>query len=71
MNLEKRKYKIIEKLMEVNDEVTIYNLSKILNLIENDFSIPEHHIEIIDARLDSYSKNTSQIFEWNDLKNQW
>lgn len=70
MDLKKRKYQIIEKLLEVEEEGVIYNIEQVLK-DANNFIISKQHKKILDSRLDDYVKDPNIVLDWEQVKDAW
>ncbi len=72
MDLEARKYNFIQELFSVDKEDVMTALERVLKQEK------EEHQEIsaidkkeLDDRLESYKKNSDDILDWEDVRNNW
>lgn len=70
MNLETRKYNLIQGLINVNNEEVVSELELVLDKHKAD-GISVSHKKILDNRLRSYKDNPENVLDWNDVKNDW
>ena len=72
MDLESKKYKIIESLMKVSDEDTLYKIEDILNngiLNEDNIVLTKEQKNILDKRLEAHKANPNEGRTWDEIKN--
>ena len=72
MDLEKRKYQLIQKVFTVEEESIINELERV---IENDKNITNditfEQKKELDNRLKSYQDNPENLIDWNTVKDNW
>lgn len=72
MDLEARKYNIIQELFNVEEESIIYTLEQVLKKEKGEFlEISKENKDILDNRLESYKKNPNDVLNWEDVKENW
>lgn len=72
MDLTKRKYRLIQELIGVEDESLIKNLEQVLRGgKEINPKISASNEKELDRRLESYKRNPQNLLDWEDVKNDW
>ncbi len=71
MDLEIRKYHLIQELFGVDKESVIDALERVLKNEKETQDIPTSHRKELDSRLNSYKENPNDLLDWNDVKNNW
>ena len=69
MDLETRKYNLIQGLISGNNEV-VSELELVLENYKAD-EISVSHKKILDNRLHSYKDNPNNVLDWNHVTNDW
>ena len=67
MNLESEKKKIIESIIEEQDEWVLKAIKKLLDLDYSD-DIPEGHKNILNDRATEYNANPTNVLDWETVK---
>ena len=73
MDLEKRKYRLIEELLSVKDDSVMDALENILNEETTSYKleeISEDHKIILDERLQQLKVNSDDLIDWDIAKNE-
>ncbi|MFD2726212.1 addiction module protein [Hyunsoonleella rubra] len=68
--MKSKKYKIIEKLMKVSDEDTLYRIEEILEseASNDNFVLSQNEKDILDKRMDSHKSAPKSGKSWEDIK---
>ena len=71
MNLEARKYHLIQELFNIDKESVIDTLERVLKSEKEEFQeISTEHKKELDNRLESYKKNPNDVLDWDDVKDK-
>lgn len=72
MNLEARKYYLIQELFKVKKESVIDALERVLKIEKEQYQeISKEDKEELDLRLESYKNNPNDILDWEDVMSEW
>ena len=72
MNLEVRKYHLIQELFSIDKESVIDTLERVLKSEkEGHQEISTEHKKELDNRLKSYKENPNDVLDWDDVKDNW
>ena len=72
MDLSARKYHFIEELMTVEKERVMEALERVLKQEKEERQrISPAHKKELDKRLKSYSENSEDLLDWQELKKDW
>lgn len=73
MDLEVRKYNLIQELFKVKKESVIDALERVLRQEEEKQheEISTAHKKELDRRLESYKNNPDDVLDWEAIKNDW
>lgn len=72
MDLEARKYNFIQELFNVEKEIVMSALERVLKEEkEAHEEISKTHKKELDLRLKSYKDNPDDLLNWEDLKSDW
>ena len=72
MDIKKRKYNLIQKLMNVEDKDILKTLEEILYQEENaQEELSDNIQKELDGRLKAYKKNPEQAIDWEEVKKTW
>ena len=72
MDLEARKYHLIQELFSIDRESIIDTLERVLKREKEEHQeISTEHKKELDNRLESYKNNPNDVLDWKDVKNDW
>jgi putative addiction module component (TIGR02574 family) len=72
MNLETRKYQLIQELINIDSASIIDALENVLKREKEEHQdITEEHKIELDKRLESYKNNPNNVLDWQDVKHNW
>lgn len=72
MDLDARKYHIIQELFSVNSERILDALERVLKFEkEQQQEITTENKKELDNRLESYKHNPKDVLDWEDVKRDW
>lgn len=72
MDLETRKYHLIEELFKIEKESVIASLEKVLKReISEDSQVSTAQKKELDKRLKNYKNNPDNVLEWEEIKDDW
>lgn len=68
MDFELKKREIQEEIGRIKDEKLLWAIARLLHL-DDEGDIPDWHKNLLEERLEKYSKNKEGLKDWNDVKN--
>ena len=71
MDLEARKYNLIQELFSIKKESVIDALERVLKEEKEQHKISTAQKKELDRRLESYKKNPDDVLDWETIKNDW
>ncbi len=72
MDLEARKYHLIQELFSIDRESIIDTLERVLKREKEEHQeISTEHKKELDNRLESYKNNPNDVLDWKDVQNDW
>lgn len=72
MDLDARKYHLIQELFNVNSERILDALEHVLKFEkEQQQEISAENKKELDNRLESYKNNPKDVLDWEDIKRDW
>lgn len=72
MDLEARKYHLIQELFNIDRESIIDTLERVLKREKEEHRvISTEHKKELDNRLENYKNNPNDVLDWKDVKNDW
>ena len=72
MDLEARKYHLIQELFNIERESIIDTLERVLKREKEEHQvISTEHKKELDNRLENYKNNPNDVLDWKDVKNDW
>ena len=72
MNIETRKYNLIQSLFNVHSEEIVSALELVLEKHKEEGNkISISHKKLLDDRVQTYKDNPENILDWNEVKNDW
>ena len=72
MDLDARKYHLIQELFSINSERIIDTLERVLKFEkEQNQDISTENKKELDNRLESYKNNPKDILDWEAIKRDW
>lgn len=72
MDLEARKYHLIQELFSIDRESIIDTLERVLKREKEEHQeISTENKKELDNRLESYKNNPNDVLDWKDVKNDW
>lgn len=72
MDLEARKYHLIQELFSIDRESIIDTLERVLKREKEEHQeISTENKKELDDRLESYKNNPNDVLDWKNVKNDW
>ncbi|MGB0879347.1 MAG: addiction module protein [Polaribacter sp.] len=72
MNLEVRKYHLIQELFSIDKESVIDTLERVLKSEKEEYQeISVEHKKELNNRLESYKENPNDVLDWDNVKDNW
>jgi len=72
MDLEARKYNFIQELFNVDKDVIMTALERVIKQEKEEHQeISALHKKELDNRLESYKNNPNDVLDWKDVKDNW
>jgi len=72
MDLDARKYHLIQELFSINSERIIDTLERVLKFEkEQNQDISTENKKELDNRLESYKNNPKDVLDWEAIKRDW
>ena len=72
MDLEARKYHLIQELFSIDKESVIDTLERVLKSEKEECQeISTEHKKELNNRLESYKENPNDVLDWDDVKDNW
>ena len=72
MDLEARKYHLIQELFSIDKESVIDTLERVLKIEKEEYQeISTEHKKELNNRLESYKENPNDVLDWDDVKDNW
>ena len=72
MDLEARKYHLIQDLFSIDRESIIDTLERVLKREKEEHQeISTENKKELDDRLESYKNNPNDVLDWKNVKNDW
>ena len=72
MNLEARKYHLIQELFSIDKESVIDTLERVLKIEKEEYQeISTEHKKELNNRLESCKENPNDVLDWDDVKENW
>ncbi|MDP5092415.1 MAG: addiction module protein [Polaribacter sp.] len=72
MDLETRKYHLIKELFNIESEIIIDTLERVLKREKEEIQeLSFEQKKELDNRLESYKNNADDVLDWKEVKNDW
>ena len=72
MDLQLRKYNLIQEIFGIEKESSLDALEKTLKqVIESDYEISQGQKKVLHQRLKNYEENPDDLLDWEKVKNDW